>query len=142
MDLKIGDKVNLSIENLTHLGYKVTINETEEGLLFHSEVFQELEEGIEVPGYIKNIRDDGKIDVSLRPQGFKNVIDKDVDKILKKLQKNNGTLPLSDKSAPEVIKAELNMSKKAFKKAIGNLYRQKIIKIQDNQISLVNLNSN
>ncbi|MXV37114.1 DNA-binding protein [Flavobacteriaceae bacterium Ap0902] len=136
MDYKIGDKVKLRIEYYTPLGYRVLINEKDEGLLFNSEVFQDLEEHMELPGYIKNIKEDGKIDVSLRPQGFKKVIDNDTDKILRKLEKNNGELQLSDKSSPAEIQAQLGMSKKAFKKAIGNLYRQKIIMINQDHIQL------
>ena len=86
MYLKEGDKVSLVIETETGLGYTVLINEEFDGLLFRSEVFQDLEENMEVTGYIKQIREDGKIDVSLRPQGFRNVIDSDVEKVLSKLK--------------------------------------------------------
>jgi len=138
MNLKEGDKVHLVIETETGLGYTVLINEEFDGLLFRSEVFQPLEENMEVTGYIKNIREDGKIDVSLRPQGFRNVIDSDVDKVLEKLKKSKeGFLLLTDKSSPDAIRFHLKMSKKAFKKAIGNLYKQKLITIEDDRIVLV-----
>ena len=138
MDLQIGDQVQLVIETETALGFIVLIDEEFEGLLFRSEIFTEIEEGMEVTGYIKNIREDGKIDVSLRPQGFRNVIDLDVEKILTKLEKSKeGFLLLTDKSSPESIKFHLNMSKKAFKKAIGNLYKQKLIVLKDDRIELV-----
>jgi hypothetical protein len=138
MNLKEGDKVHLVIETETGLGYTVLINEEFDGLLFRSEVFQPLEENMEVTGYIKNIREDGKIDVSLRPQGFRNVIDSDVDKVLEKLKKSKeGFLLLTDKSSPDAIRFHLKMSKKAFKKAVGNLYKQKLITIEDDRIVLV-----
>ncbi|MFT6064337.1 MAG: putative RNA-binding protein (virulence factor B family) [Paraglaciecola sp.] len=137
MDLKEGDKVTLIIETETGLGYTVLINEEFDGLLFRSEVFQELEENMEVTGYIKNIREDGKIDVSLRPQGFRNVIDTDVDKVLNKLKDSReGFLLLTDKSSPDSIRFHMKMSKKAFKKAVGNLYKQKLIEIKEDRIEL------
>lgn len=137
MDLQVGDQVQLVIETETALGFIVLIDDEFEGLLFRSEIFSEIEEGMEVTGYIKNIREDGKIDVSLRPQGFRNVIDLDVEKILTKLKNSKeGFLLLTDKSSPESIKFHLNMSKKAFKKAIGNLYKQELIVLKDNRIEL------
>lgn len=138
MDLQIGDKVHLVIETESALGFTVLINEEFDGLLFRSEIFQELEENMEVVGYIKNIREDGKIDVSLRPQGFRNVIDSDVDKVLAKLKNSReGFLLLTDKSSPDSIRFHLKMSKKAFKKAVGNLYKQKLILIKDDRIELL-----
>jgi uncharacterized protein len=138
MYLKEGDKVNLVIETETGLGYTVLINEEYDGLLFRSEVFQELEENMEVTGYIKNIREDGKIDVSLRPQGFRNVIGSDVEKVLTKLKESReGFILITDKSSPDSIRFHMKMSKKAFKKAIGNLYKQKLIVIEEDRIVLV-----
>ena len=138
MDLQVGDKVELIIETETALGYVVLINEEFEGLLFRSEVFEDLEIDMEVDGYIKNIREDGKIDVSLRPQGFRNVIDADVEKVLNKLKNSReGFLLLTDKSSPESIKFHFKMSKKAFKKAVGNLYKQKLIVLKEDRIELL-----
>lgn len=136
--LKEGDKVRLIIETETGLGYTVLINEEFDGLLFRSEVFQDLEENMEVSGYVKNIREDGKIDVSLRPQGFRNVIDADVEKVLAKLTASReGFVLLTDKSSPDAIRFHMKMSKKAFKKAVGNLYKQKRIVIREDRIELV-----
>lgn len=138
MNLQEGDKVQLVIEKETGLGFSVLINEEFEGLLFRSEVFQNLEVDMEVDGYIKQIRDDGKIDVSLRPQGFRNVIDADVEKVLSKLKNSReGFLLLTDKSSPDSIRFHMEMSKKAFKKAVGNLYRNKLIVIKEDRIELV-----
>lgn len=102
-------------------------------------MFQDIEEGITIDGYVKKLREDGKIDVSLQPQGFRNVIDQDVNTILKKLKSSgDGSLRLTDKSSPEAIKFQLQMSKKAFKKAIGNLYKKKLIVLKDDRIELKN----
>lgn len=136
MDLQEGDKVDLIIGVRTDLGYTVLINETHEGLLYGNEVFSDIEEGMKTTGYVKKIREDEKIDVSLRPQGFRNVIDNDVDKILSVLE-DKGFIPLTDKSSPEAIKFRLQMSKKAFKKAVGNLYRKKLIELKEDRIELI-----
>lgn len=135
MELKEGDKVGLVIGVQTALGYTVLINESHEGLLYNNEVFSDIEEGMRTVGYVKKIREDEKIDVSLRPQGFKNVIDSDVDKVLRKLEEK-GFLLLTDNSSPESIKFHLQMSKKAFKRAIGSLYKSKKIKLEEDRIVL------
>ena len=136
MEYEIGDRVMLSIQRATDLGYIVLIDDEFEGLLFRNEVFQPLSRDLEVRGYIKNIREDGKIDVSLRPQGFLNVIDADCNAVMAALKQQH-RLMLTDKSSPEAIKRELNMSKKAFKKALGFLYKRKLILILDDYVELV-----
>ena len=136
MEYEIGDRVMLSIQRATDLGYIVLIDDEFEGLLFRNEVFQPLSRDLEVRGYIKNVREDGKIDVSLRPQGFLNVIDADCDAVMAALKQQH-RLMLTDKSTPEAIKRELNMSKKAFKKALGFLYKRKLILILDDCVELV-----
>tara|TARA_R110002073_G_scaffold139232_2_gene289394 strand:- start:178994 stop:179407 length:414 start_codon:yes stop_codon:yes gene_type:complete len=132
-----GDKVNLIIGKESPLGFSVLIDESVEGLLYRNEIFQELKEGQSVTGYIKKIRDDERIDVALQPQNFKNIIDTISQKILNALESNDGVLNLTDKSTPEAIKAALQMSKKNFKKGLGNLYKQKIVRIDENAIYLV-----
>ena len=138
MNYTEGDQVDLFIVRATQLGYVVLIDNEAEGLLFKSDVFQPLQKGDQVKGYIKLIREDDKIDVSLRPQGFRNAIDADCDKILSILKKDK-VLKLTDKSSPEDIKLILNMSKKAFKKAIGFLYKRKVILLHENRVELLNL---
>lgn len=135
MDFKQGDKVDLVIGLRTDLGYTVLINEQKEGLLYANEVFTELKEGMRTEGYIKKIREDNKIDVSLKPQGFKNVIEIDTAKILQKLKEEKFLL-ITDKSSPETIKNHLKMSKKAFKRAIGKLYKQRLITLKEDRIEL------
>lgn len=137
MNYTVGDQVDLFIVRATQLGYVVLIDNEAEGLLFKSDVFQPLQKGDQVKGYIKLIREDDKIDVSLRPQGFRNAIDADCDNILSILKKDK-VLNLTDKSSPEDIRSKLNMSKKAFKKAIGFLYKRKVIILQEDRIELLN----
>lgn len=135
--MKAGDKVELLIGYPTDIGIHVMINGTDEGMLYHNEVYEELEEGQRIAGYVKKIRDDGKIDVSLYPQGYRNVIDLHTNTILEKLKANKGLLRLTDKSTPEEIHSELKMSKKAFKNAVGTLYKNKKIRIENDGIYLV-----
>lgn len=135
--MKVGDEVNLVIGKETPLGYNVLIDFEYEALLYKNEVFEELIEGQKVKGYIKKIRDDEKIDVSLTPQGFKNSIEQFKVAVLNKLESNNGFLELSDKSSPEEIKNLLAMSKKNFKRAIGILYKEKKIKITNSSIEII-----
>lgn len=136
LPFKKGDKVDLIMMNESELGWNVIINKQYIGLIYASDVFKKLYPLSEEKGYIKTIREDGKIDVSLQPEGFEN-IDEFKQKILNKLEENYGLLYVSDKSSPEEIKDELQMSKKNFKKAIGGLYKDKIIDILDDKIKLL-----
>ena len=122
--------------NESELGWNVVINKKYIGLIYASDVFKKLYPLSEESGFIKEIREDGKIDVSLQPQGFEN-IDEFKQKILNKLEENYGLLYLSDKSTPEEIKDEVQMSKKNFKKAIGGLYKDKVIDILEDKIRLL-----
>tara|TARA_A100001015_G_scaffold74696_1_gene82922 strand:- start:220 stop:636 length:417 start_codon:yes stop_codon:yes gene_type:complete len=135
MELDVGEKVGLKIERKTDLGFSVLINNSFEGLLYENEIFEPIEINMEVLGYIKKIREDGKYDVSLRPQGFLNVIESNCILILKKLE-TTGELNLSDRSNPDDIMQQLQLSKKAFKRAIGVLYKEKKILIEKNRILL------
>ena len=137
MELEIGQKVSIIIGKETSLGFIVLIEESLEGLVYRSEVFSDLEEGITTVGYIKNIREDEKIDVSLRPLGYRNTIEDDKAKILHQLTQKNGVVQLTDKSSPESIKFHLQMSKKAFKRALGALYKEKKIILHQDRIEKV-----
>ena len=132
---KEGEEVMLLVEEFTDLGVKVIIDGRCEGLLYKSDVFRELTVGEQLEGYIKKIREDSKIDVTLRKGGLDDIKDAR-ETILKNLNEHDGFLPLSDKSTPEMIKEKLQMSKKLFKKAIGGLYKDKIIEIQQEGIHL------
>ncbi|WP_417431153.1 S1 RNA-binding domain-containing protein [Halpernia sp.] len=130
-----GDKVNLILMNESELGWNVVINKEFIGLIYASDVYKKLYPLSEEIGYIKSVREDGKIDVSLQPEGYENN-DEFQKIILDALQANHGLLYLSDKSSPEDIKQELQMSKKNFKKAIGGLYKWNKIEILDDRIKL------
>lgn len=136
LPFKKGDKVDLIMMNESELGWNVIINKQYIGLIYASDVFKKLYPLSEETGYIKTIREDGKIDISLQPEGFEN-IDEFKQKILNKLEENYGLLYVSDKSSPEEIKDELQMSKKNFKKAIGGLYKDKVIDILEDKIKLL-----
>lgn len=137
--MKVGDKVDLIIGRQSKLGFTVLINKEIEGLLYKNELYVRLEEGDSIVGYIKKIREDGGIDVSLQPIGFKKTLVDNEIKILDALKKTEeGFLPLHDKSSPDDIKYQMNMSKKAFKSAIGGLYKLKMITIESDGIRLIN----
>lgn len=137
MDLKVGDKVDLLVVRNTGIGFTVLVDGAYEGLLYKNELFQKIEEGQNLVGYVKKIRDDEKIDVSLQAVGFKQTIVKNEIIILNALKSNDGFIALNDKSSPDEIKYQLNMSKKAFKNAIGGLFRQKLITIEDEGIRAI-----
>ena len=133
--VKEGDEVDLLIDGESDLGYRVIINNTYIGLLFFNKVFQPLRKGDKIKGFIENVRDDRKIDVSLQKKGYIQVVDSQ-DILLKKLQENKGVLYLTDKSDPKAIVRELSMSKQVFKKCVGALYKQRKIKIEADRIVL------
>lgn len=135
---KAGDKVDLIIAGQSELGWNVVVNKKYLGLIYTSDVFKKLYPLSDEMGYIKTIREDGKIDVTLQKQGFVQNIDEFKQKILDKLEENYGLLYLTDESSPEEIKEELQMSKKNFKKAIGGLYKENIIEILEDKIKLIN----
>jgi predicted RNA-binding protein (virulence factor B family) len=137
MDLKVGDKVDLLVVRKTGIGFTVLIDQEFEGMLYKNELYQKIAEGENLVGYVKKMREDGKIDVSLQAVGFKQTIVKNEITILNALRNNDGFIALHDKSNPDEIKYQLGMSKKAFKSAVGGLFRQKLIKISDEGISFV-----
>ena len=129
------EEVDLWIWNKTDLGYKVIINEKHEGLVYHNEYYEDVHYGDQKTGYIKQIRSDNKIDVTLRPIGYDKV-EPNAQHILQQLKQSGGYLDLHDKSDPGEIHNRLEMSKKTFKKAIGRLYSEDIIRIEDDGIYL------
>ena len=134
--LKEKDAVEIVPVETTDLGYKVIINKIYLGLIYHTEIFQELECAQSYQGVIKKIREDGLIDAALQVQGIDN-LRQAKDKILSTLIENKGQLNLHDKSKPEDIKKMLSMSKKTFKQAIGMLYKEKKIKLFSEYIELI-----
>lgn len=135
LDFEEEAEVDLIIGGQTDLGYWVVINESFSGLLYENEVFQPLKPGQRCKGFIKKIREDEKIDVSLQKTGYQR-IEGVANEILQKLQSSGGFLEVNDKSSPETIKHVFGISKKAFKKAIGGLYRERMITIEKEGIRL------
>jgi hypothetical protein len=131
-----GQEVDLIIFSQTDLGYSAIINNAHWGVLYSNEIFRTLKIGDSLKGYIKKVREDDKIDLILDKPGYQKV-DSISRSILDKLQKNNGFLTLTDKSEPEAIYFYLGISKKVFKKAIGSLYKSKLITLEENGIRLV-----
>lgn len=134
-DFKPQQAVDLIIGNSTDLGYKAIINHSHWGVLYKNEVHQRLSFGQYKKGFIKHVRPDGKIDLSL--QGGQETRDKYAKIILNHLRKQNGFAPVHDKSDPQLISDIFGMSKAAFKKAIGGLYKQRIISIEKDGIYLL-----
>ncbi len=122
------EKVDLIVANKTDLGFNLIVNNLHKGLVYHSDVFQDLQTGDQLKGWITKVRKDGKIDVTLQRPGYRS-IEPNADKIMQILGENDGFLPLHDKSSPEEIQETLEMSKKSFKRAIGTLYKNRQIKI-------------
>jgi predicted RNA-binding protein (virulence factor B family) len=136
LDIEVGQEVDLMVSHITEIGINVIINGKFRGLAYQNEVFETVSPGYKTKGYIKTIRPDGKIDVSFQKQGFE-AIDDSAQQVLEALKQNDGVLRLNDYSHPEEIKSVLKMSKKTFKKAIGSLYKQKLIDINNEGIQLV-----
>jgi len=129
-------EVDVEIYAFTDLGIKVAINDEYTGLVYRNQVYDKYQEGQKLKAYIKCVREDGKIDVSLQPNQSMHVYST-TDKILEHLKAAGGKSMFNDKSSPEDIKNEFQASKKVFKQAIGSLYKQGKIKITDKGIELV-----
>lgn len=131
--IKVSDEVKLLVSRKSDLGWDVIVNNRYKGLVFENEVFKSIEIGDFLPGYVKNMRPDGKLDIILQPLGVK-VLEPAAQMIYDKLIAAEGVLRVHDKSDPEDIKAMFQMSKKTFKKAIGTLYRDRKIEIREDGI--------
>ncbi|ALM07236.1 GntR family transcriptional regulator [Sediminicola sp. YIK13] len=130
------EEVDLIVTRLTDLGWEVIINNKHKGLVYLNEIFKKLSVGDQMKGYVKAIREDNKIDVSLEPIGYKSV-EPAANLIYENLTKAGGFLPFHDKSHPEDIKYAFELSKKNFKKGIGTLYRERKIDIKEDGIYLI-----
>jgi predicted RNA-binding protein (virulence factor B family) len=137
IDVKQDDEVDLLVYNQTDLGINCIVNNMYKGLIFKSDIHKNINPGDKIKGFVKQVREDGKIDVVLEPLGYKKSIDKNSQIILDALQENDGFLELTDKSSPEDIKFILGLSKKAFKRSLGNLYKQKMVELFKDGVKLV-----
>lgn len=130
------EEVDILISSPTDLGYNAIINDIHLGLIYSNEVFKPLKVGDKMKAFVTKIRENNKIDLSLQRPGYRS-IEPNAQQVLEILQQADGFLPLHDKSDPEMIKKLMKMSKKSFKRAIGTLYKNKQITIEENGIRLL-----
>ena len=129
------DEVDLIVSHPSDIGMNVIVNKTHLGLIYKDSIFKDLSIGDKLKGIVKKVRPGNKLDIALGQIGFRN-IEPNADQIMQELQDNDGYINLTDKSSPEAIKVALQMSKKNFKKAVGTLYRQRLIEIKSDGIYL------
>ena len=129
------DEVSILIWQKTDLGFKAIVENKFSGLLYDSEIFQHLQTGMQLKAFVKQVREDGKIDLMLQKPGFEK-IDDFSDKLLSHIKENGGSIQLNDKSPAEEIYDAFQVSKKTFKKAVGDLYKKRLIVIEANGIRL------
>ncbi|NAS13446.1 CvfB family protein [Poritiphilus flavus] len=133
LDVKQGEEVQLLVNRKTDLGWDLIVNNRHRGLVYANEVFKKLEVGDRIQGFVKQIRPDNKLDISLEPLGFDR-LEPAAQMIYEQLLQADGFLGVHDKSSPEEIKSLFQMSKKTFKKAIGTLYKARKIEIRPDGI--------
>lgn len=131
------EEVDLLVWQHTNMGYKVIIDNKFQGLVYENQVFRELTIGDRLKGYIMQVRDDGKVDVALQRSGRQQTLDF-ADTLLKYMERNGGRCYLHDKSPAEEIYCRFKVSKKVFKKAVGDLYKRRLIEITDHGLELIN----
>jgi len=131
-----GDEVQLMIAEETDLGYKAIVNNEHWGMLYKNQIYQPLSPGQKITGYVNKVRDDEKIDLLLEKPGYEKV-DSISQKILDELKQNRGFMAVSDNTSPEMINSLFGISKKNFKKAIGSLYKKRLITFDSDGIRLI-----
>ncbi len=136
IEIQDGDIVDLLIYSETDLGFNAIVNNLYSGLIYKNEIYEAIRIGDAMKGFVKHVREDNKIDLSLQKSGFE-LVDDVKWRILNMMKQNGGFLSLTDNSSPEEIKSTLQISKKAFKKAIGALYRERLVKLTDKGVQLV-----
>ncbi len=132
-----GDEVDIMFYQETDIGYSVIVNHCHKGLVFKNELFKDVNIGDQQKAYVKLIREENKLDISVQPIGYDNFNAVNSQKVYEELKSNDGFIPLTDKSAPDEIYTSFGISKKAFKKAVGDLYKQRKIVIEEKGIKLV-----
>ena len=133
--LKINQKVSLLIDSRIEIGFVAIIDGAEQGILYKNEVFQPLKIGQTIDGYVKKVREDGKIDLCLQRPGYK-AVDALSASIMYRLRHQKGFIAVTDNSRPEVIADMFGVSKKVFKKAVGSLYKKRLIVLEEDGIRL------
>ena len=137
LSVEEGEQVDIIFYRETEIGYAVIVNHRHKGLVFKNELFVDVKIGDHQKAYVKLIRDENKLDISLQPIGYENFNAVNTQNLYDELKSNEGFIPLTDKSAPDEIYKRFGISKKAFKKAVGDLYRQRKIVIEETGIKLV-----
>lgn len=136
LTIEVGDEVQLLIWEETEVGFRAIINNKHHGMVYRTDLFNPLRIGERMKGYVRLIREDNKVDLSLNPPGFGHV-EAQAEVLLKLLKDRGGRLPFGDKSDPDAIQMALNMSKKTFKKAAGTLLKKQLITVSDHEVVLV-----
>lgn len=136
LTIKQFDEVDLIVSHPSNIGMNVIVNKTHLGLIFNDDIFRDISVGDKLKGVVKKVRTDNKLDIAIGEIGYRN-IEPNAAHIIRELEDNSGYLNLTDKSNPDDIKEILQMSKKSFKKAIGSLYKQRLITIKEDGIYLV-----
>ena len=129
------DEVDLIVSHPSEIGMNVIVNKVHSGLIYKNEIFRDLSIGDQLKGIVKKVRRNNKLDISIGQIGYRN-IEPNAQLILTELEDNSGFIGLTDKSSPDEIKEQLQMSKKSFKKAIGALYKQRLISLKEDGIYL------
>ena len=130
------EEVDIIVSHMTDIGINVIVNKKHRGLVYEDEVFKAVRVGDKLKGVVKKIRKDNKLDISLHQVGYRS-IEPNAELIMKELEANGGYLGLTDKSNPEIIKQILQMSKKSFKKALGSLYKKRMVTIKEDGIYII-----
>lgn len=136
LTVKPFEEVDILVTHITEKGANAIINGVHTGLIYIEDIFEDIRSGDKIKAYVKNIREDNKIDLVLQRPGYRS-IEPNANYIREELEAAGGFLPLHDKSDPDTIKNQLGMSKKSFKKAIGTLYKDKQIVIKEDGIELI-----
>ncbi|MCB0771104.1 MAG: GntR family transcriptional regulator [Flavobacteriales bacterium] len=131
--VKKGEVVQLVVYAKSELGISVIVNNIHQGLVHANELFRTVSIGDRITGYVKTVREDNKLDITLQPIGYRQYIDVNTEMLAKRLRAT-GFLPLTDKSDAEFIHAEFGISKKAFKKALGALYKDRVVRLEESGV--------
>ncbi|MCC6542522.1 MAG: GntR family transcriptional regulator [Flavobacteriales bacterium] len=129
-----GDAVDLLIHGRSDLGYSVVVNGLHHGLLHANDVFKPVSVGDRLTGYVKTVRPDNKLDITLQPIGYRQYIDGQTTMVAQRIQARNGFLALTDRSSADEIHAEFGFSKKVFKRAIGALYKARLVRLEEDGV--------
>lgn len=133
--LKERQEVDLLIWQKTDLGFKTIVNNKYQGLIYRDQIFQQIHTGDQLKGFVEKVRPDGRLDIILQPTGRRQTLDF-ADTLLQWIESHDGFCPFGDKSAPDDIKRTFQVSKKVFKKAVGDLYKRHLIDITDEGLQL------